>query len=190
MKELLNKAEKTLKDQLFALVNWFEKPIESSRRTIGYQHAKEICYLSYCPSDTDQLSKKLEKAIKALKKDNKKITLLFFTDFVEAESDLPTSGAGNEVQYFSYKDFSWAGKVISEELQSLLQQPYDYLYFDSDVELPTLLYFLKHTHSKCRIGVYHPYYQKHIELSIKQNGDENFADLLLHYSRALSNSTL
>ena len=124
----------------------------------------------------------IKKFIKLLEKDNKKVDVLCLL------------GEGKEnydfiFDYFTTRDFSLFGHVVSQSILLFIQKKFDYLIvLDTESNIFTDNILAK-SNAKCRIGIYHddrdPFYELMIKIQ-KDHSVEELIDQVYHYLKVIN----
>ena len=124
----------------------------------------------------------IKKFIKLLEKDKKKVDVLCLL------------GEGKEnydfiFDYFTTRDFSIFGHIVSKSILLFVQKKFDYLIvLDTESNIFTDNILAK-SNAKCRIGIYHddkdPFYELMIKIN-KDNSVEELIDQVYHYLKFIN----
>lgn len=117
--------------------------------------------------------------IKKLELDGKTVTVLAF---------LPEKKENFEFlfNYFTLKDISFWGSLLSNDALNFSNTPFDFLYCLDEAASPMVLNVLARSKAKCRIGKYAPGCEPFYELMIESNnGVKGLMEGELRYSKEL-----
>lgn len=128
---------------LLSIINNLErKRHRINRKSINYKQSLSIAIVYFYESEKKQ--KFINKLVKKLKKDNKKVDLYPIIEFINAENRYLNS--------IKIKDLNFWGKWKNSNANNLIYQPYDYLIY-IDLELSQEIEnIIIRSLAKCRIG--------------------------------------
>lgn len=88
--------------------------------------------------------------------------------------------------YFTVKDISFWGNLLSNDALTFASTPFDFLYCLDEVLSPMVLNVLARSKAKCRIGNYHPGEENYFELMIEnKTGIKGLMEGELRYTKEL-----
>lgn len=151
-----------------------------ARGSVSYDEAESVGIL-FTVIDRPKHSL-IKKFIKQLEKDKKKVDVLCLL------------GEGKEnydfiFDYFTTRDFSLFGHIVSKSILLFIQKKFDYLIvLDTEPNIFTDNILVK-SNAKCRIGIYHddkdPFYELMIKIN-SNNSMEEFIDQVYHYLKFIN----
>lgn len=127
------------------------------RATVPYNHAVTVGIL-FTVEDKKKHDE-IKEFVHRLEREGKKVQVISF---------LPPNKDNYEFlfDFFTEKDISFWGNILSSSAEKFYNVPFDYLYYLDSVPNPILLHVLARSKAKCRVGRYWKSGDTYFELMI------------------------
>lgn len=153
------------------------KKNKASRSTVPYPDSGSVGIIF---SIEDRAKHELVKElVKKLEHDGKKVTVVAY---------LPEDRENYEFlfDFFSHKDVSFWGNILSESALRFANTPFDFLLCLDTVPNPYVFNIVARSKARCRIGKYWEKCEPYFELMVDATRDtRSLADTIYHYTSSL-----
>lgn len=137
------------------------KKNKTLRASIPYKQAQSIGIIFTV--EDKQKHNDIKEFIHRLEQDGKRVQVLEY---------LPEKKENHEFlfDFFSLKDISFWGKLISDKAVKFYEKPFDYLFYIDTQSNPLVLDLLARSKARCRVGRFNESESGFFEMMIEQNG--------------------
>lgn len=156
---------------------------EYIRKSVDYTGVRNIGIIINL-SDLNDITE-IERLKSQLKVENCNIQLI---TYVTETKNLPDYFILKNVQYFSHKDISASGKILSSKLKDFIDQEFDYLYVVNSKNNNYIDFVVSLSKAKFRMGLYQKNRKDMYELNIEleKYSTDLLISQLLTYSKLIS----